>query len=127
MCPTTASRFPRRRGGLLERVAAEKNVVLDEAALVLAYDQGLEPHLDKRFEQMSTGAQRKVFATAAALGDPAVVIADGPSNGFDGRGRALLVELFKAWGKDRVALFASHDGVLVEGCGAVGMDVGAWR
>jgi len=56
-----------------------------------------------------------VFVTAAALGDPAVVIADGPNNGFDARGRAVLAELFKAWGKDRVVLFASYDEELVEG------------
>lgn len=118
--------FPTQTGrGLLEQVAAEKNVALDEATLELAYDLGLEPHLDKRFEQMSTGTRRKVFVTAAALGDPAVVIADGPSNGFDARGRAVLAELFKAWGKDRVVLFASHDGELVEGCGARTIDVGA--
>lgn len=113
--------------GLLEQVAAEKNVARDEATLELAYDLRLEPHLNKRFEQMSTGTRRKVFVTAAALGDPAVVIADGPSNGFDARGRAVLAELFKAWGKDRVVLFASHDGELVEGCGAEVMDVGALR
>ncbi len=118
--------FPTQTGrGLLEQVAAEKNVALDEATLELAYDLGLEPHLDKRFEQMSTGTRRKVFVTAAALGDPAVVIADGPSNGFDARGRAVLAELFKAWGKDRVVLFASHDGELVEGCGAKSVCVGA--
>jgi len=35
----------------------------------------------------------------------------------DGR---VVAELFKAWGKDRVVLYASHDGELVEGCGADG-------
>lgn len=126
--PDNCLAFPTQTGrGLLEQVAAEKNVALDEATLELAYDLGLEPHLDKRFEQMSTGTRRKVFVTAAALGDPAVVIADGPSNGFDARGRAVLAELFKAWGKDRVVLFASHDGELVEGCGAEGMEIAALR
>jgi len=85
--PDNCLAFPTQTGrGLLEQVATEKNVALDEATLALAYDLGLEPHLDKRFEQMSTGTWRKVFVTAAALGDPAVVIADGPSNGFDARG-----------------------------------------
>jgi ABC-type multidrug transport system ATPase subunit len=126
--PDNCLAFPTQTGrGLLEQVAAEKNVALDEATLALAYDLGLEPHLDKRFEQMSTGTRRKVFVTAAALGDPAVVIADGPSNGFDARGRAVLAELFKAWGKDRVVLFASHDGELVEACGAERMEVAALR
>ena len=76
---------------------------------------------------MSTGTRRKVFVTAAALGDPAVVIADGPSNGFDARGRAVLAELFMAWGKDRVVLFASHDPELVRACKASTVDVAALR
>jgi ABC-type Na+ transport system ATPase subunit NatA len=76
---------------------------------------------------MSTGTRRKVFVTAAAWGDPAVVIVDGPSNGFDARGRAVLAELFKAWGMDRVVLFASLDGVLAVGCGAEETGVGTLR
>ena len=67
--PDNCLLFPEMTGrGLLEKVAAEKSVALDEATLELAYDLGLEPHLDKRFEQMSTGTRRKVFVTAAALG-----------------------------------------------------------
>jgi ABC-type uncharacterized transport system ATPase component len=42
-----------------------------QAKARLAYDLGLEPHLDKRFEQMSIGTRSKVFVTAAASGDPA--------------------------------------------------------
>jgi len=126
--PDNCLAFPTQTGrGRLEQVVAEKKVALDEAALELTYGLGLESHLDKRFEQMSTGTRRKVFVTAAALGDPAVVIANGPSNGFDARGRAVLAELFKAWGKDRVVLFASHDGELVEGCGAEVISVAALR
>ncbi|MCG2596604.1 MAG: hypothetical protein KBO59_03625 [Achromobacter sp.] len=86
-----------------------------------------KPHLDKRFEQMSTGTRRKVYLTAAALGDPAVVIADGPSNGLDTPARRALAELFKAWGRDRVVLFASHDPELVQACGAAVVDVAALR
>lgn len=103
---------------LLEQVAAEKKVALDEDVLDLAYDLGLEPHLDKHFEQMSTGTRRKVYLTAAALGDPAVVIADGPSNGLDKEARTVLAELFRSWSKDRVVLFASYDAELVQACGA---------
>jgi len=126
--PDNCLAFPTQTGrGLLEQTAKEKNTTVDDSVIDLAYRLGLEPHLDKRFEQMSTGTRRKVFVTAAALGDPAVVIADGPSNGFDARGRAVLAELFKAWGKDRVVLFASHDGELVEGCGARTIDVGTLR
>lgn len=67
---------------------------------------------------MSTGTRRKVFVAAAALGDPAVVIADGASNGFDAQGRAVLAETFKTWAKDRVVRFASYDPELVQASGA---------
>lgn len=108
---------------LLEQVAAEKKVDLDEDVLDLAHDLGLEPHLDKRFEQMSTGTRRKVYLTAAALGDPAVVIADGPSNGLDKEARTVLAELFRSWSKDRVVLFASYDAELVQACGALEFNI----
>ncbi len=104
--------------GLLEQVAAEKNAVLDASVFDLAFRLGLEPHLDKRFEQMSTGTRRKVYLTAAALGDPAVVVADGASNGLDAQARAVLAEQFKVWARDRVVLFASHDPELVQASGA---------
>ncbi|ALX84835.1 ABC transporter ATP-binding protein [Achromobacter denitrificans] len=119
---------PQQTGrGLLQQVAAEKGVAVDDAVLDLAARLGLEPHLDKRFEQMSTGTRRKVYLTAAALGDPAVVIADGPSNGLDTPARRELAELFMAWGRDRVVLFASHDPELVQACGATVMEVAALR
>ncbi len=116
--------FPSQTGrGFLEQMAAEKNTGLDASVLDLAYDLGLEEHLDKRFEQMSTGTRRKVFLAAAALGDPAVIIADGPSNGLDTQARAVLAEQFKIWSQDRVVLFASHDAELVQACGAQLMEL----
>jgi len=111
--------------GFLELVAADKHVPIDAAALDLAERLGLEPHLDKRFEQMSTGTRRKVFLTAAALGKPAVVVADGPSNGLDAPARTVLAEQFRAWSRDRVVLFASHDAELVRACGARTINVTA--
>ncbi|VGO08828.1 ABC transporter, ATP-binding protein [plant metagenome] len=112
---------------MLVQAAAAKQVALDDAVLELADALGLAPHLDKRFEQMSTGTRRKVFLTAAALGDPAVVIADGPSNGLDAQGRSVLAEVFRRWGQDRVVLFASHDPELVRACGANAVEVGSLR
>ena len=126
--PDNCLAFPSQTGrGLLEQAALEKNTTLDDAVLDLAYRLGLEPHLDKRFEQMSTGTRRKVFLTAAALGEPAVVIADGPSNGLDARARAVLAEQFKTWSRDRVVLFASHDSELVQACGANSINVAELR
>lgn len=112
--PDNCLTLPTQTGrGLLLQVAQEKQVMLDDAVLDLAYQLGLEPHLDKRFEQMSTGTRRKVYLTAAALGKPAVVIADGASNGLDAAARAVLADVFKTWARDRVVLFASHDAELV--------------
>ncbi len=126
--PDDCLAFPSRTGReLLEQVAAEQHVVLGDDVLDLACRLGLEPHLDKRFEQMSTGTRRKVFLTAAALGDPAVVVADGPSNGLDAQARAVLAEQFRTWSRDRVVLFASHDAELVRACGAEAVEVAALR
>lgn len=126
--PDNCLAFPMQTGrGLLEKVASEKNTTLDDAVLDLAYKLGLEPHLDKRFEQMSTGTRRKVFLTAAALGKPSVVIADGPSNGLDLRARTVLAEQFKIWSRDRVVLFASYDPALIQACGASTINVAALR
>jgi ABC-type multidrug transport system ATPase subunit len=117
--PDDCLALPAQTGrGLLEQVALEKNAPLDDAVFDLARRLGLEPHLDKRFEQMSTGTRRKVYLTAAALGDPAVVIADGPSNGLDMQARVALAAQFRTWSRDRVVLFASHDPELVRACGA---------
>lgn len=102
----------------LARAALEKQVEMDDEAWGLARRLGLEPHLDKPFEQMSTGTRRKVFLTAAALGNPAVIIADGPSDGLDRQARTALAEQFRIWSLDRVILFASHDQELVRACRA---------
>jgi len=126
--PDNCMALPAQTGrGLLAQVAAEKNVPLDDSVLDLAFRLGLEPHLDKRFEQMSTGTRRKVYLTAAALGDPAVIIADGASNGLDAQARGVLAEQFKIWAQDRVVLFASHDPELVEASGARSVEVAALR
>ncbi|MGS1108081.1 ABC transporter ATP-binding protein [Achromobacter anxifer] len=126
--PDNCMALPAQTGrGLLQQVAAEKNVPLADSVLDLAFRLGLEPHLDKRFEQMSTGTRRKVYLTAAALGDPAVIIADGASNGLDAQARGVLAEQFKTWAQDRVVLFASHDPELVEACGARSVEIAALR
>ncbi len=117
--PDNCLAFPAQTGReWLKQAAREKNTQIDETVLDLADRLELLEHLDKRFEPMSTGTRRKVFLTACALGAPAVILADGPSNGLDTPARAMLAEQFRIWSADRVVLFASHDAVLVEACQA---------
>lgn len=126
--PDNCMAFPTQTGReFLLKAAAEKNVSLDDRVLDLAFRLGLEPHLDKRFEQMSTGSRRKVYLAAAALGDPAVVVADGPSSGLDAQARGVLAEVFTTWARDRVVLFASHDPELVQACKARTLNVADLR
>ncbi|SDH99394.1 ABC transporter ATP-binding protein [Paraburkholderia phenazinium] len=102
----------------LEAVAAQRNTALDKRTLELADRFGLTPHLEKRFEQMSFGTRKKICLTAATLGRVAVVIADEPSGGLDAAARAVLVDLFKELGRDRVVFFTSYDAALTSACEA---------
>ena len=103
---------------LLQRTAAEKRVDIGPDVLEWVRQLDLEPHLEKQFEQMSTGMRRKVYLAAAAIGDPAVILADGPSDGLDAGACRALAAKFKAWGKNRVVLFATFDPELVQASGA---------
>jgi ABC-2 type transport system ATP-binding protein len=102
----------------LEGVAAQRHTALDSRTLELADRFGLTPHLDKRFEQMSFGTRKKICLSAAALGQAAVVIADEPSGGLDAAARAVLIDLFKELGRDRVVFFTSYDTALTSACEA---------
>ncbi|MEW6341250.1 MAG: ATP-binding cassette domain-containing protein [Pseudomonadota bacterium] len=102
----------------LEDVAAQRHTTLDSRTLELADRFGLTPHLEKRFEQMSFGTRKKICLSAAALGRVAVVIADEPGGGLDAAGRAVLIDLFKELGRDRVVFFTSYDTALTNACEA---------
>jgi ABC-2 type transport system ATP-binding protein len=102
----------------LERVAAQRQTALENHTLELADRFGLTPHLEKRFEQMSFGTRKKIFLTSASVGAPAVVIADEPGGGLDAAARAVLIDLFKQLGQDRVVFFTSYDAAFTRACEA---------
>lgn len=117
--PDDCMAYPFMTGrAFLELVASTKNTAVGASTLALAERFGLNPHLEKRFEQMSLGTRKKIFLTATTLGDPAVIIADEPGNGLDAAGRAVLIDLFKTLAKDRVVFFSSHDMAIVRACEA---------
>jgi heme-transporting ATPase len=102
----------------LRLVAANRKTAVDSSTLDLADRFGLTPHLEKRFEQMSFGTRKKMFLTAAALGDVKVVIADEPGAGLDAPARAVLIDLFRTLGEDRTVLFSSYDVDFTQACSA---------
>ncbi|VVE63266.1 ABC transporter ATP-binding protein [Pandoraea captiosa] len=102
---------------LAQRAAARQTTVGADV-LDLADRFSLTPHIDKRFEQMSTGTRRKFYLTALLFGSPRVILADEPTGGLDGPSRAVLIDLFTTFGKDRCVFFSTHDDALVEGCHA---------
>lgn len=117
--PDDCMAYPFMTGrALLELVASTKKTTVGAATLELVERFGLNPHLEKRFEQMSLGTRKKIFLAATMIGDPSVVIADEPGNGLDAAGRAVLIELFKNLAKDRVVFFSSHDMAVVRACEA---------
>ncbi|OXC73605.1 ABC transporter ATP-binding protein [Caballeronia sordidicola] len=102
----------------LELVASNRKTVVGSMTLDLANRFGLTPHLEKRFEQMSFGTRKKIFLTAAALGNVKVVIADEPGAGLDAPARAVLIDLFKTLSKDRAVFFSSYDADFTQACSA---------
>ncbi len=117
--PDDCLEYPQLSGrAFLERVAADRHTALDQRTLELTDRFGLAPHLDKRFEQMSLGTRKKLYLSAAALGSPAVVIADEPTGGLDAAAKAVLVDLFKTLGRDCTVFFSCYDAALARACGA---------
>jgi ABC-2 type transport system ATP-binding protein len=102
----------------LDQVASNRKTTVDSQTLDLADRFGLTPHLEKRFEQMSFGTRKKIFLTAAALGDVKVVIADEPGAGLDAPARAVLVDFFKILGEERTVFFSSYDVDFTQACSA---------
>jgi ABC-2 type transport system ATP-binding protein len=102
----------------LERVAAARRAPLDDATAGLIERFGLAAHRGKRFEQMSFGTRKKFFLSAAAIGQPAVVIVDEPTAGLDAAARPALIDLFRALGRQQTVFFCSHDTAFTDACGA---------
>jgi len=116
--PDTAEAYPFLSGrALLELVASTKHASLTPA-LALAEQFRLSPHLDKRFEQMSFGTQKKMLLATLAIGTPRVVLADEPSNGLDALTRRVLVQKLIDMGRHAVVVFSTHDPEFAEECGA---------
>ncbi|CAE6831408.1 Linearmycin resistance ATP-binding protein LnrL [Paraburkholderia nemoris] len=121
--PEDCMTYPEQTGrDYLARVALERKTTVGSHALELAQRFGLEPHLDKRFEQMSFGTRKKFFLTGAVLGETKVVIADEPVGGLDASARGVLVDLFKTLAETRTVFFSSYDTAFTQACEATTVD-----
>jgi ABC-2 type transport system ATP-binding protein len=117
--PEDCMTYPEQTGReYLARVASERKTAVGSHAHDLAHRFGLDPHLDKRFEQMSFGTRKKIFLTGAVLGETKVVIADEPAGGLDASARGVLVELFKTLAETRTVFFSSYDAAFTQACEA---------
>ncbi|MFM0076081.1 ABC transporter ATP-binding protein [Paraburkholderia sediminicola] len=117
--PEDCMTYPEQTGrDYLARVASERKTTVDSHTLELAHRFGLEPHFDKRFEQMSFGTRKKFFLTGAVLGETKVVIADEPVGGLDASARGVLVDLFKTLAETRTVFFSSYDTAFTQACEA---------
>ncbi|MFM0200817.1 ATP-binding cassette domain-containing protein [Paraburkholderia fungorum] len=117
--PEDCMTYPDQTGReYLERVAAHRDTTVDTHTLELAGRFGLEPHLDKRFEQMSFGTRKKIFLTGAVLGETKVVIADEPVGGLDASARGVLIDLFRTLAQNRTVFFSSYDAAFAQACEA---------
>lgn len=117
--PEDCMTFPDQTGrDYLHAVAAARKTTLVDHALDLAERFGLTPHLEKRFEQMSYGTRKKMFLTAAVLGETRVLLADEPTGGLDASARAVLVDLFGVLAETRTIFFCSYDETFTQACRA---------
>ncbi|HEY2025302.1 ABC transporter ATP-binding protein [Paraburkholderia sp.] len=102
----------------LQQVASARQSAVTRDVLAFAERFGLAPHLDKRFEQMSYGSRKKVFLTAALLGETRVLLADEPAGGLDASARAVLADLFRTLAASRTVFFTSYDEAFTQACEA---------
>lgn len=117
--PEDSMSWPDQTGrDYLQQIASARRTTLSDDVLALAERLGLAPHLDKRFEQMSYGSRKKVFLSAAALGETRALIADEPAGGLDASARGVLAELFRTLGKTRTLFFTSYDEGFTQACEA---------
>jgi len=117
--PEDSMSWPDQTGrDYLRQIASVRRSALTGDVLAFAERFGLAPHLDKRFEQMSYGSRKKVFLTAALLGETRVLLADEPAGGLDASARAVLVDLFKTLSTSRTVFFTSYDEAFTQACEA---------
>ena len=75
----------------------------------------LEPMMNKKYRELSTGQKRRLHLVIAMVGNPDIVFLDEPTAGLDVEGRVALHEEIRALKKrGKTIVLTSHDMVEVE-------------
>ncbi len=82
---------------------------------------GLQPHLEKRLDQLSTGTQRKVALAAALVANTRVVLLDEPLAALDRASVRHVCEVLEdaAEARDQAWIVTSHEDLGAAGAAAV--------
>lgn len=114
-------------GVQLQSTSLPKNIKTIEALKLFAkwhdttIDTGLlqrlnlEPMMNKKYKELSTGQKRRLHLVLAMIGDPDILFLDEPTAGLDVEGRVALHEEIRALKKrGKTIVMTSHDMAEVE-------------
>lgn len=103
-----------RGDALLRMVAAARGVhgTVHEAHIRdLLTQLGIATLIDRRFDAMSLGMQRKFMLVAAMMGKPALLLLDEPANALDAEALDALNAILIECARESCVLVAAHDHV----------------
>jgi ABC-2 type transport system ATP-binding protein len=103
-----------RGAALLRMVAAARNVHgADHEAHIrqMLTQLGIAALIDRRFDAMSLGMQRKFMIVAALIGKPALLLLDEPANALDAEALVALNAMLIEHAHENCVLVAAHDHV----------------
>lgn len=84
---------------------------LKTRAIKLLGELGLEPYLDAKPQQLSTGQQQRVAIARALVNEPLVLLCDEPTSALDVESSGIVLDTLKRLSKDeeRSVVLVTHD------------------
>ena len=90
--------------------AGTKNEERQEKGIKLLKILGLEPHINKRPNQMSGGQQQRVAIARALINDPQLILADEPTGNLDTKSGADVMKTLKDLNsKGKTIILITHE------------------
>ncbi len=108
-CPDKLSIYPFITGReFIHFIKLAKNSK-DEDTKELFDSFNIQPFMDKRFEEMSLGTQKKFMLIGALIGNPIIIILDEPTNELDSNTKEVIINYLNSVKKEKIIIFSSHD------------------